>query len=378
MDPVDIVDTGAPANDIPTTVVDTPEAPESRRDVLSAAFDEAVDDAGNEKPEYLAKGTEKPVVEPTTKIPEAKAPLDLGKPPKDAKPSVVGTDKSELAPASWKPDAKSKWGTVDPAIRQEVLRRERETAQIVSSSDQARRFTHAMGQVIGPHQARLQSLGVEPDVAVKLLLQSDAILSQGAPAARAAKMAKMITDYGVDIDLLDAALRGAQLPQEEVQANNLEQRIMQRIDQRLAPVQEREQQRQQVNQRNQDQQTQQLMSEVDAMEANIEKFPYFQQVRGDMADIIEFSAKKGIYLTTEQAYNKACGLNDDIATKVASDRKLASDRVAASARDARARKSLGASRSIAGSANGAPTAYVPPASDRRGTIAAAFDAHDGR
>ena len=38
-------------------------------------------------------------------------------------------------------------------------------------------------------------------------------------------------------------------------------------------------------------------------------FPHFEAVRQDMADVIDISAKRGVYLTLEQAY-KSCYCNE--------------------------------------------------------------------
>lgn len=378
MDPKDevVVDSNAVIGDTGADQPGTGEdntLPESRRDVLAAAFEAAEAESAEEGD----ISTDKPAPKSPT---DKSSPTDLsttGKPgdKPDTGKSTVPTDKSDLAPAGWKTPAKSKWAAVDPEVRQEVLRRERETAQVVSQNEGARRFTAAMSNVMGPHIPRLQSMGVQPHQAVEALLRSDMILSQGAPAARAEKIAKMIKDYGVDINLLDAALSG-QLPTDT--AAPIVDRVGQMLDQRLAPMTEFMRDQQLTRAQQVQQEEQQLLSEVDNMEANPEKYPHFSAIREDMADIIELSAKKGVYLTTEQAYNKAIGMNPEISAQVASARALETRRVAAAAGDARARKAQRASLSVAGSANGAPTGYVPPATDRRGTIAAAFDSLDGR
>ena len=41
------------------------------------------------------------------------------------------------------------------------------------------------------------------------------------------------------------------------------------------------------------------------------KYPFFEDVREDMADLIEINAKRGIALTMEQAYDRAVRSNPD-------------------------------------------------------------------
>jgi hypothetical protein len=184
----------------------------------------------------------------------------------------------------------------------------------------------------------------------------------------------MIKDYGVDVNELDAALSGQVVsPQDQS-----EQRFAAMLDQRLAPVNQFLQGTARQQQQAEQQETERLITEVDAMEAHPEKYPYFGTVREDMADIIEMSAKKGVYLTTEQAYNKACLVHPEVSERVIAQRTQDAARVAAVARDARARKALGASKSVSGNPAGVQTRFAPAATDRRGTILAAIEAHEGR
>ena len=335
-----VVDT--PAADIAPAIEET--EPLSRREAIAAAFEE---------------GTEEKV--------------EAVNPDKPVAASVAKDDPVERAPSSWKTTTKAKWATVDPEVRQEVIRREREAAQVLTTSDNARRFTNDMSQVLGPHSARLQSLGVQPAKAVELLLQTDAILSQGAPAARAQRMAKLITDYGVDLKLLDEVLAGMPVSQE----NPMLDRVAQMLDQRLAPVNQFLTTQQRSVQQADQQETQRVMQEVDAMEANVEKYPFFHRVRTEMADLVEVKAKQGVSISLDQAYNRCVMADDALSAEMVARKSADASRVAAEARNAQARRALGASRSVAGSATGSPGTVVA-ASDRRGTIAAAFEALGGR
>jgi hypothetical protein len=186
-------------------------------------------------------------------------------------------------------------------------------------------------------------------------------------------MAKLIKDYGIDLNELDGALSG-QTPAQ----NPILDQVAQMLDQRLTPVNQFLSVQQQRAAQSQAQEGQTMAAQVDAMEANAEKYPYFQVVREDMADIYELMSKKGVSLTIEEAYNRAVGLNPVVSEQARASREAEISRVAAAAATARAGKAKKASLSISGSSTGKPSGQLPQPGDRRGTIEAAFDSLNGR
>lgn len=331
------------------------EEPLSRREQLEAAFDDAE-----------AAGEETPVVKAVEAVAEAKPATEEAKP-------VAAPAPEDGAPSSWKEGPKKKWATLDPEVRQEVIRRERDAIQALTNSDSARKFAATMSNAIGPHGARLAALGIQPDAAVSALLRTDMVLSSGAPAMRAQTIAKLIKDYGVDISLLDQALSGQNI----TQADPVMDRLTSLLDQRLAPVNQFLTQQQQVTRQAEQQAEQQLISEVDKMEADVENYPFFNQVRDSMADLLQIFAQKNAPLTLQAAYNKAVRMNDTLSAQTQARDASEVARLAAAARTARAAKARSASLSVASSGTGQPKANVNP-SDRRGTIMAAFEALEGR
>ena len=93
-----------------------------------------------------------------------------------------------------------------PDVRQEIVRRERETTKVLGETAQARQLAGQFMQAVQPYQARLQSAGAHPIAAVQELLKADYILSSAPQNQRAAFMAKLISDYGIDVRELDTAL----------------------------------------------------------------------------------------------------------------------------------------------------------------------------
>jgi hypothetical protein len=310
--------------------------------------------SGESSPAPVHEGIEKP-------------PVDAEGEPSTAPEHIVPVEK---APQSWRAPQKAKWDKLDPDIRQEVMRREREITKTLGETAQARQFTNQFSQAIQPYAARLQSMGAHPIKAVAELLKSDHILSSGTKNQRATMIAKLINDYDVDVRELDSVLSG------QAPADPVESKVEQLLAQRLAPfqqyitqAQQREAQREQLTNRELGQTIEQMASDP--------KFPFFEDVREDMGDIIDLQAKKGVYLSLEQAYTRAVAMNPEVSAQVAAQRDAEAKRAAALEAHNKAQKALKASVSVGGSPGGVPSG-TSVASDRRATIAAAFDALGGR
>jgi len=259
---------------------------------------------------------------------------------------------------------------VDPEIQQEVMKRERETTRVLGEAAQARHLANQFNQTVQPYQARINSLGVTPVAAVGELLKADYILSTAPKAQRAQAMAKLINDYGVDIVELDNALAG------KAPADPVDDRVERLLAQRLAPLQQfltAQQQREQEQERNS---MGQITQTVETMAVD-PKYPHFEDVRQDMADVIDLAAKRGLYLSLEQAYNRAVAMNPEVSAQVAARQATDARSAAALAANAKAQKALGASVSVGGAPGGAPSG-ASGAIDRRSVIEAAFDQIGGR
>jgi hypothetical protein len=142
------------------------------------------------------------------------------------------------------------------------------------------------------------------------------------------------------------------------------------LEQKLAPLQQFIQTQQEREQQHIRQEREQVASTVNDM-ANDSRFPYFQEVRSDMADIIEMGMRRGVAISLEDAYTKAVRMNDDVfqATSVRDSTQGATQAALEAHRAAQAAK--GASVSVTGSPTGTGRNLGNP-SDLRGTIEAQF------
>lgn len=270
-------------------------------------------------------------------------------------------------PQSWKGDAKKVWDTLPLNVRQEVARREREMLPVMQQASTDRQRIQQIVEVITPHRERIQNMyGGDPVAAIGNLLQAEQMLTTAPMQQRAEFVAKMIQQYKVDIHALDAALVGQPMPEQVRQQSTIEQLL----EQKLAPFQQFLQSQQQREQQQYRQQQEQVNSTVHDM-ATDPRYPYFNEVRSDMADIVELGARRGVAISLEQAYARAVRMNDDVfqATSVRDSTQGATNAALEAHRAAQAAK--GASVSVSGSPTGTGRNLGNP-SDLRGTIEAQF------
>jgi len=266
----------------------------SLRESLEAAVEEV------QTPEVSAveaapdAATETPTEQPAAPATEEVAPATEAQ---DEVPTFVKDKAVDSAPASWKGAAKQVWADLPEAARAEVIRRERQVDQTLRETAQARNVVEDMQRTIAPYQERLQELGTSPAQMFSNLMEADRILSKAPMNQRAEYLAGLIKNYGIDIQALDSALAGQ--PVQRDQQYDIEQRVQQLLAQRLAPIEQRMQVEQQAQQ-------EEIAMTIEQM-ANDPAYPYFQDVREDMADLIEIKAARGVYISLQQAYNTITG-----------------------------------------------------------------------
>lgn len=274
-----------------------------------------------------------------------------------------GLDK---APQSWKPAEKAKWGSLDIGVRAEIQRRERETTKTLQEAAGARKFAQGFEGAVKPYVGRYQQLGIPPTKVIENLMQVDHVLATAPAATRAQLMAKMIGDYGIDIEMLAAAIDKQPIE------DNGESKLEAMLAAKLAPVQQfiegQTQREQEARQRD----FQRQVQSVETMEADTVKYPHMSLVKEDMADIMEINLRRGVTVTLDQAYNRAVQMNPEASAQAV---QMAKQSQAQKANES-AQRSLAASLSVSGSPSSVRTAV--PADDLRATIEAAVAAASGR
>ena len=344
-----------------------------RRATIEAAFEAAEKDADDNT---AAPVTEAPVqteVPAETSAETTETPASAEASSEDQTPATETEVKSEpvkdtdTAPQSWKAPIKSKWASVDPEVRQEVLRREREITRTLNETTSARQLAKHFAEVAAPYAPRFQAMGIHPVTAFQNLLAADYQLSNGNKHQRAQLVAKLIKDYDVDIGTLDGVLAGQTDPKAQE-----EDRIARMLDQKLAPVQQKLQTYERQEQEAQKEAEKAFTTQIQQMEADTKAYPFFESVRDAMADLVEISARRGVTLDLKTAYNRAVAADPQLSLQAESAKQIEQQKQAA----LRAQRAKTASSSVSGAPSGAMARSAQP-NDRRATIAAAFDALGG-
>lgn len=294
------------------------------REMMNAAYDkqeaemqkepqddeiEAVEEPQSEEP------ASEPVEPEAAQAEETSEPRD---PPKSEKNTVEEKDKTpteeapkeEKAPASWSARARESWAKLPAEAKAEVAKREKEINRVLQESATARRAASELQQVLAPHSQRLMQSGVQnPIQAIGTLLATEGQLRQGDQMTKAHTIANLIKQYAVDIGTLDGVLSNE--PQQ--QRGALSPDIDSLLNERLAPFQQfisQQQQQQQMEIARRQQEAQQSVTQFS------ENAEFLNDVRLDMADLMDMAAARGQEMSLEEAYKKACAMHPDVSKVV--------------------------------------------------------------
>lgn len=325
----------------------------STMDDLEAAWEEV--ESRDAPPAEKAELEEEVEVEEVEEGEEEPAPLAAkeGEPaPKAEEPPAP----EEKPPAGWKPEAREHWKSLNPDVRREILRRERDFAIGIQYTREAAKRGQQFEELVQPFQPMFRANGQNEVEGVRNVLQVAATLQMGSTGQKVKAVADLINNFGVDLQALDSYLAEGGVPQQVEQNDQLNQMLQQR----LAPYERFMQQYAQQQQA----QTRQMAS---AASQTIEQFAqdpqneFYRDVRMDMADILDMAAKRGVNMTLKDAYDRACMMNPEISSVIISRRQAES-----------IPKKRSASVSVRGKPSG-PRSGVNVPQDLRSEIEAAWD-----
>jgi hypothetical protein len=325
----------------------TPDAPSVD---LNAMAERPRDESGRFAPKEASegivpgpKGNQPPVAAPESSLPA----------PEQARPI-------DRAPQSWTPAEREKWAALPDDIKTRVMTRERQIQQTLQETTEARKFAEAVSQAVNPYMAMIQSEGGTPVTAIASLFQTAGALRTAPPAQKAQLVASLVKQFGIDVGMLDQALVGM-----GPQVDPMEERINQRVNQAIAPIQQRYQQMEQMQQQEAQAQSQ---AAINAVENFINSQPYGDVVRADMADIMDYATKRGMTMTLEQCYRKACELHPEVSVLV--NRQQQTQQLQQNSNAAQAARNRAVS--VSGSPAGGGMAQEQGADDIRGAIEASL------
>ena len=206
---------------------------------------------------------------------------------------------TDRPPSSWDPEVREHWSSLPQEVRDEINRREREITQGLGVASQAREVASQWGNLVQPYIPIMQASGARnPYEAVDALLKTAASLTMGTDVQKAQAMAGVIQQYGINIDALDNALSGQAGATSPVDVQNM-------VNDHLNQWQDQQMQTEQ-NKR-----SEQIANDIKAFAADPTN-EFYEDVKADMADLMDLADKRNDTLSLEDAYEKACGMNTKI------------------------------------------------------------------
>lgn len=338
-----------------TDLEETPQVVETVDDDIEAAGEPAVDGVDSGEPSTDDK----------TEGAEADEQLSSAEAAADASSDLQEDDKptdSLKAPVGWSPKEREQWSKVPRELQERITSREQEMAQSMAGTKEARQTHDYFNQVTNQFGSVLAADGFKhPMEAVQAAFGTMAALRMGTPEQKAQEVARLVGQYGIDINALDQALVGQPVAaQADPQAAHIEQLL----DQKLAPVSQLMQTVEQLQNQQVTAGRQQANTAVKDFAQNAE---FLSDVREDMADIIDLAAKRGVNLSLQDAYDRACAAHPEISGVLAQRKRdeaiMGGQQVLESKRQA--------ASSISGRQTGAGGRSTNLS--LRGSIAAAFD-----
>jgi hypothetical protein len=219
-------------------------------------------------------------------------------------------------PTTWKKEYVDVWNKMQegkPLDKAEFVKfaeyanqREAEYKKGVSAykaeADNARQLTDA----IGPFIPELQKHGISPSAWINNLGRAHYTLANGTQDQKINAFHRLASDYGIQFNS-----DNLQMP-EQAYVDPYQQQLMQQL-------QATQQQVAQLSQIREREENARLSNEISRVSSNKERFPHFDMVREDMAQLLE----RGLAQDLETAYAKAVRMNDE-AFKLEQDKLLRS------------------------------------------------------
>jgi hypothetical protein len=205
-------------------------------------------------------------------------------------------------PSTWKKEYLPIWDKLtsgEQLTKEEALKlaqysnqRESEYKKGVSTykaeADRAKELENA----IAPFQAEFQQQGISPAAWINNLGRAHMILSKAPYDQKVQLFHRLAQDYGIQLNQ-----DGNAVPQVDAYTQQLMNQLNQ-VNQEVSTIKGRFQQEEQAR----------LSNEIERVRSDVERFPHFDVVREEMAQLLELGKAQDL----ETAYKKAVRMNDDV------------------------------------------------------------------
>mgnify|MGYP003342865145 CR=1 FL=1 len=220
----------------------------------------------------------------------------------DEKPQEIDKPKP-VRPTTWKKEYLPIWDKLtngEQLTNEEALKlaeysnqRESEYKKGVSTYKQEADNAKSLVEAIAPFVPELQKQNIHPAAWINNLGRAHMVLSSAPYEQKVQLFHRLAQDYGIQLGESVAPTQQYQDPQSYA------------LSQQLAALQNEVQQ---VRGWKEQQELSRLNAEIERVRSNVEKFPHFEVVREDMAQLLE----RGLAQDLESAYAKAVRMNDEV------------------------------------------------------------------
>jgi hypothetical protein len=224
-----------------------------------------------------------------------------------------------------------------------------------AEADNAKQLTEALG----PFIPELQAQNIHPVAWINNLGRAHMVLSKAPYQEKVQMFHRLAQDYGIQLNQ-----DGITMPEQQY-VDPYQQQLMQQL-------QATQQQVQQLSAIRDQEENARLNNEINRVSSNKERFPHFDMVREDMAQLLE----RGLAQDLESAYAKAVRMNDE-AYKLETDKLLKTT----SSQASKAQQVAKAKATAVSPRSSTPSGQVSKsdAKDRRSLLMASLaDAEGGR
>lgn len=249
--------------------------------------------ARNEKGQFVAKDEAVAEEESPTDIAE-----DTAEPEQPEEQPEIGDIPK---PTTWKKDLLPLWDKIakgETLTKEEskkhleyLNQRENEFKKGVSVYKAEAERAKALEEAINPFIPELQSQGIHPAAWINNLGRAHMVLTKAPYEQKVQMFHRLAQDYGVNLNQSNE-------PQQPVDAYT--QQLMQQlyqVNQEVSTIKGRFEQEEQAR----------LSNEIERVRSNKERFPHFDMVREEMAQLLELGKAQDL----ETAYAKAVRMNDE-------------------------------------------------------------------
>lgn len=302
-----------------------------------------------------------------SQAPEPAAKQEVQAPVSQETPAAVAPE----APRSWKAEFKAQFGTLPPALQQEILRREQDFEKQMSVHDEHRLTGKKVAEMVTPYLPTIRAEGADPLKAFGDYLQTAHVLRSGTPTQKAQSIASVMQAFRVDPSTLFSILQGGNV----VTGNSPQPGVFDpRVANLEAQLQRIERERQEEIQRRQLEEQHQLQSQIDGF-ASQPGHEHFENVKVRMGHLLESGQAKDM----EDAYQQAIWSDPGIRGSLLEAQKRESEGQRLTELQAKTERARSASLSVTGSPGGtAPPRLNGSVGSIEDDLRAAMRSHAGR